>query len=156
MQCILNSVGIECKVISGSTSKQRDTNHAWNQVKIDDKWYNVDLTWDRDNFEEDMLIENCLVSDEEFVDHHPMMGEYEECMETYDRNILENSVINNLSPINRLKFMMLQKEQNEKKEKTKIDETELKPWDLKRYSNGNLLKPENKIQKRKEDDEIER
>ncbi|MDP4153660.1 MAG: transglutaminase domain-containing protein [Bacillota bacterium] len=40
---LLNGAGIDCKVIYGTSGGY---GHAWNQVKIDDKWYNVDVTWD--------------------------------------------------------------------------------------------------------------
>ena len=38
---------IEVEYISGAPIKGKD-GHAWNQVKLDGNWYNVDLTWDRD------------------------------------------------------------------------------------------------------------
>lgn len=37
---LLHRVGIECVVVPSE-----DMNHAWNQVKLDGQWYNVDLTW---------------------------------------------------------------------------------------------------------------
>ena len=153
LQCVLNSVGIECNYIGGSTNKERDLNHAWNQVKIDNKWYNVDLTWDRDDFEDDMLIENCLVSDEDFFNHIPLSGDYVECKETYDRKSLEKCIIENLSPVYKLKFMKLQKEKEEQ-EKIEIGKIKLEPWDLRNYSNsiGVIYKNKN----RDKDDEIER
>lgn len=45
---ILSEVGIDCIYVSGE-GKDKLGNHAWNQVKLDGKWYNVDLTNDRDN-----------------------------------------------------------------------------------------------------------
>lgn len=38
-QMLLEAVGVECTYATGG-------NHAWNQVKLDGKWYNVDVTWD--------------------------------------------------------------------------------------------------------------
>jgi len=45
---ILDGLGIESVLISGSaTNSSGDTeNHAWNYVKLDGKWYAVDVTWD--------------------------------------------------------------------------------------------------------------
>lgn len=45
---ILNSAGIECELVQGkaTNSSGKTESHAWNIVKIDDKWYNVDVTWD--------------------------------------------------------------------------------------------------------------
>ncbi|MCL1975042.1 MAG: hypothetical protein FWG61_02625 [Firmicutes bacterium] len=40
---MLNAAGIECIVVPGEAYGE---GHAWNQVKIDDKWYNIDVTWD--------------------------------------------------------------------------------------------------------------
>ena len=37
---LLRRAGIECIVVSSE-----EMNHAWNQVKLDGRWYNVDLTW---------------------------------------------------------------------------------------------------------------
>ncbi|MBR3811233.1 MAG: hypothetical protein IKJ16_02735 [Agathobacter sp.] len=36
-------IGISCEIVTG-TSKNNE--HAWNQVKIDGTWYNIDVTWD--------------------------------------------------------------------------------------------------------------
>lgn len=41
-QLLCNKVGIECVCISGTAG---DENHMWNCVKIDDKWYQTDVTW---------------------------------------------------------------------------------------------------------------
>jgi len=40
-QYLLDKVGIESRVV-----KSFKMNHGWNLVKIDDKWYHVDVTWD--------------------------------------------------------------------------------------------------------------
>lgn len=45
-QLILNAAGIENVYVVGNASGQ---GHAWNQVKIDGAWYNVDLTWNDTN-----------------------------------------------------------------------------------------------------------
>lgn len=39
---LLSCVGIECRTILGITSSGEK--HAWNQIKIGDTWYNVDVT----------------------------------------------------------------------------------------------------------------
>lgn len=44
----LSLVGVDCRINSGLADASRsDSRHAWNQVKIDGKWYYTDLTWDR-------------------------------------------------------------------------------------------------------------
>ncbi len=35
----MKDLGIECNIVTGG-------NHAWNQVKINNKWYHIDCTWD--------------------------------------------------------------------------------------------------------------
>lgn len=43
MYKMLTDAGIECRIIGGSTD---GTPHAWNIVKVDGAWYNIDCTWD--------------------------------------------------------------------------------------------------------------
>nr|WP_269206246.1 transglutaminase domain-containing protein [Clostridium botulinum] len=40
---LLNNAGIQCKYITGKAAGE---DHSWNMVKIDNKWYNLDVTWD--------------------------------------------------------------------------------------------------------------
>lgn len=78
--------GIETKKISGyGNIGLGDQHHSWSQVKIDGKWYNLDLTWDdptwRDKKHSDNLHNNYnffLLSDTEFYKtHRPYKeGEY--------------------------------------------------------------------------------
>ena len=42
IKMLLNATGIECLLISGDSIEGP---HAWNQVKIDGEWYNLDVTW---------------------------------------------------------------------------------------------------------------
>lgn len=45
---ILDGLGIPCVLVSGiATNSNNETeSHAWNYVKLDGKWYAIDLTWD--------------------------------------------------------------------------------------------------------------
>jgi len=45
---ILDGLEIPCLLISGTAtnSEGKTESHAWNDIKIDDKWYAIDLTWD--------------------------------------------------------------------------------------------------------------
>lgn len=58
------------KLDSGYVYKQDDKkvviaeNHAWNKVKLDGVWYNVDATWDAPKVRKGSLPTNCLKSDE--------------------------------------------------------------------------------------------
>lgn len=40
---LMSCLGIDCDIVVGSTDEGL---HAWNQVKLGDDWYNIDLTWD--------------------------------------------------------------------------------------------------------------
>ena len=42
-QLMCQLAGLECTYIVGDTPQGA---HAWNQIKIDGKWYNADVTWD--------------------------------------------------------------------------------------------------------------
>lgn len=66
---LLNGAGIDCKVIYGNTPNGL---HAWNQVKIDNKWYNVDVTWDDPDSGDRILYDYYCLPDSKFsVDHWP-------------------------------------------------------------------------------------
>lgn len=39
---LLNRVGIESRLVSGNSG---GSGHMWNQVKINQQWYNLDITW---------------------------------------------------------------------------------------------------------------
>ena len=45
---ILDGLGIENVLVSGTGTNSSGVteSHAWNYVKIDEKWYGVDVTWD--------------------------------------------------------------------------------------------------------------
>lgn len=66
--------------------------HAFNIVKIDDKWYYLDLTFDLENFKNEVEPQFFLVSKDEFNKDHtlmhiPELGQVvEESKESYDRD----------------------------------------------------------------------
>ncbi len=44
---LLKMAGIPSRIVSGTaTTAEGSGAHVWNQVQIDGKWYNVDVTWD--------------------------------------------------------------------------------------------------------------
>lgn len=45
---LLDSANIPCVLVTGTGTDQdgKTENHAWNYVKIDNRWYAVDVTWD--------------------------------------------------------------------------------------------------------------
>ena len=44
LQWVLRCLGVESFVVYGVTTNNND-NHAWNKVKIDEEWYNIDICW---------------------------------------------------------------------------------------------------------------
>ena len=48
-QLLCNKLGVDCWVIQGQAQGfegEENTNHIWNCVQLDGKWYQVDVTWD--------------------------------------------------------------------------------------------------------------
>ena len=45
---LMDAAGVECDVVSGSTERERDADHAWNIIKLHGGRdnYHVDVTWD--------------------------------------------------------------------------------------------------------------
>lgn len=64
--------------------------HAWNQIKLDGQWYNMDLTWDRDRIVNGEEPQYSLQSDKDFnTQKHPYYAEeckQEKCNETLPIN----------------------------------------------------------------------
>ena len=56
LRIVLKVLGIECKVVSS-------VGHEWNVVKLNGKWYHLDLTWDLDNIKKDYPLEYFLKSE---------------------------------------------------------------------------------------------
>lgn len=88
----LNSIGVESKIMAGmgtsSTTQMTrigEDTHAWNQIKIGDNWYNVDITWeDKEN-----PLRWILTDDNEFKENgeHIITGSYKEqkCTKKYPK-----------------------------------------------------------------------
>lgn len=55
----LDYVGIESRFVVG----KKDTSHAWNQIKIDGRWYHADLTGDQRDIKNGRSLKYCLKSD---------------------------------------------------------------------------------------------
>lgn len=91
----LDRLNIESNIIKGIANSQKTNSiamfdHAWNQIKIDNKWYNIDLTW----FNTTKKIDFVLVDDENFYknNRHESRFEKKMCRYNYDRQQVENKV----------------------------------------------------------------
>lgn len=88
----LACVGIESRVIRGNfvgSGKE----HIWNQVKVLDRWYNVDLGSDSKRMNNNNRKKSkpiyCLISDKAFGKTHiPKVANTEYCPESMDRKVI--------------------------------------------------------------------
>lgn len=88
----LACIGIESKIVRGNFLGI-EKEYAWNQVKIADKWYNVDLASDSkrmNNYKSKRLKPiYCLIDDKSFGKTHIPKGVCTEyCPETMDRRVI--------------------------------------------------------------------
>lgn len=64
---MLKELGVNVRVISGYSKNE---SHGWNIVKIGDKWYNIDNTWDENLTKENNIsYKYFLKNNQEFTDH---------------------------------------------------------------------------------------
>ena len=64
---ILSCVNIECSSIEGiATVNGKEEEHAWNQVKLGDNWFNVDLTFSRPDIVNGNYSGDLFMSDQAF------------------------------------------------------------------------------------------
>ena len=87
----LACIGIDSKIIKGKDSA--GTIRYWNQVKIYDYWYNLDIYQDAKCFGGKKKLESkpkyFLLNDKEFYkDHKPQSTNYEHCVFTMDKKLV--------------------------------------------------------------------
>lgn len=78
--------GIQCITVLGTS---RGVSHSWNKVLCDNKWYNVDITWDDSvsNFRDNLTWDYFMLSDMDIAKDHtakPLAGTYYPADETRD------------------------------------------------------------------------
>lgn len=100
---LADAAGLEVIYISGSADNGSGAGyqgHAWNQVKIDGTWYNVDVTWDDPTFVGKDPNDNsyncysyCLISDTTMEkDHKPDSYNKMSCAKDYDVAALAKAI----------------------------------------------------------------
>lgn len=73
---LLNKAGIETRIITGYGGEgSGPNNHMWNAIKVDDQWYNMDITWD-DEGQGGKSYTYFLKSDSNFQEH-TRTGDYD-------------------------------------------------------------------------------
>ncbi len=82
-EALCKEAGLECIYVAGMAGGEA---HAWNQVKVDGNWYNIDVTWgDPKSFfvlEDDHTFNNYkyfLLSDEDMIQDHVSETEVYAC-----------------------------------------------------------------------------
>ena len=69
---VLRELKIDTIMVEGIVDGESEINHAWNKVKIDNEWYNVDVTWDDpDLYDPDNVWYSYFcITDEELAKDH--------------------------------------------------------------------------------------
>ena len=66
---MMKEAGIDCRIITGSG---KGISHAWNIVKLNNQWYNIDCTWDdpvSSDGKQHLEYDYFLKSDADFINH---------------------------------------------------------------------------------------
>lgn len=99
MKVLLNALDIECIVAIGKSndisgaSERQDVDHAWNIVKIDDKWYHTDVTFDMGISQKNFVRHDYYnMMDEQISHDHFFENKYPICTETKDNYFIKNKL----------------------------------------------------------------
>lgn len=100
----MTALGIKSKIILGeanfitkSKNLPWEGNHAWNEVEINGKWYNIDVTWlstyknsidlketESDKMREKSIVEKYILSDDaSFINHYKLDENETSCEEPF-------------------------------------------------------------------------
>lgn len=101
---LAKAAGLEVKYISGTADNGSGNGyqgHAWNQVKIDGVWYNVDTTWDDPTYKGKDPNDHSgnsygyfLISDATIeTKHKPNSNDKATCPKDYDRTAIVKAVV---------------------------------------------------------------
>ena len=74
LELLCRRCGVDCFTVIGTVDEEEDpdTMHAWNALKVDGSWTNVDITWDEALTQADLPYEYLFVTGEELREsgHH--------------------------------------------------------------------------------------
>lgn len=102
--CLAGKAGMVSVVVTGVTDEGE--NHAWNQVKIDGEWYNLDVTWDDLDNPSDKRHTYFLCSDSDFQKTHTadnLAGDAFACINSDENYFVKNDLlINNMDDADRI------------------------------------------------------
>ncbi|MBO5349617.1 MAG: hypothetical protein J6A89_07370 [Clostridia bacterium] len=91
LEQVCSYIGIHSEYKSGMAHTQNGSGgHAWNQVLIEGKPYNVDLTWDSRRLKNNIPVEYCLRGDEFFNETHESFNNKSTiCKEDYPQETIQ-------------------------------------------------------------------
>ena len=122
---LLAEKNITAKVMSGGGSKTiseaRKNNsfgHAWNQVKLDETWFNCDVTFDRNNILKGKNLQYFLKSNQYFYHYSKYPGDSNQIIEKTTKTLLpeeQDMLVSKISPL--VDFSLLPENQTDKKPK---------------------------------------
>lgn len=141
---MLTELGMEAQYIRGDDGK---VGHAWTQVKIGGKWFNTDLTWERDSIllMRGKVSTRVLKSDRQFKNHNKYSN---------NRTIREHQCVNSVNGIFNPKISAKEDVELGEKVKAMCERFCISTSDLK-SSYKNLLKAVNFDNKRRKNKEQE-
>lgn len=90
-------VGLEATFVGGTANNGTGSgyqSHAWNQVKINGTWYNVDVTWDDPTGSDTPGYTYFLVSDSTLNKNHTPDTSKKTCSYDYPRNTIYQTALN--------------------------------------------------------------
>jgi len=89
---LYSEAGFDARIVEGTAKGQE---HAWNMIKLDDRWYQLDLTWDDPvgQAPDDVSYRYYLVSDEELSKDHIWEGDYPVATVSYKTTLKEKAAV---------------------------------------------------------------
>ncbi len=100
----LKYVGLKSLYVKGCELGK--SGHAWNQVQIDGKWYNVDATWDSEVYHFYRKYEYMLLNDEDFGKSHGRFSAFRtetehKCKSRFDYSKIQGLSLNQIKTVER-------------------------------------------------------
>lgn len=88
-QLLCKKLGLECVNIFGTSD---DENHMWNCIKIEDEWYQIDVTWDDAEDEQKKIAQYMFfnLDDEKMYKDHQAGDLYENISDKEFKNLTTN------------------------------------------------------------------
>lgn len=85
---LYSEAGFDVRIVEGTAKGQE---HAWNMILLNDRWYQLDLTWDDPvgQAADEVSYRYYLVSDEELARDHVWKGDYPVAPISYKQTLLE-------------------------------------------------------------------